>query len=76
MVCDARECTEWLDGFLSQSGFWARAQDIVVRSFGLGTGAFALWADSGGSSVRIRHYDARMVVPLTWDAEGLPNERS
>ena len=71
VVCDAPECTKWLDGFLSQGGFWARAQDTVVRSFGLGTGAFALWADAGSSSVRIRHYDARMVVPLAWDAEGI-----
>lgn len=37
----------------------------------LGTGAFALWLDTARGEVRVRHYDARMVVPLTWDAEGV-----
>jgi A118 family predicted phage portal protein len=43
----------------------------VVRAFGLGTGAFAVWLDVGRRLVRVRHYDARMVVPLSWDAEGV-----
>ena len=71
VVCDSPACTEWLDGFFSQSGFWGRAQETVVRSFGLGTGAFAIWMDTAAHSVRIRHYDARMVLPLSWDAEGV-----
>lgn len=71
VVCDAPACTKWLDGFFSQSGFWGRAQETVVRSFGLGTGAFAIWMDTAARRVRIRHYDARMVVPLSWDVEGM-----
>lgn len=58
VVYDAAACTEWLDGFLTQSGFWGRAQETVVRSFGLGTGAFAIWIDMAMRSVCIRHYDA------------------
>ena len=42
-----------------------------MRAFGLGTGAFALWVDAGSGEVRVRRYDARMVVPLTWDEEGV-----
>ena len=30
----------------------------MVRSFGLGTGAFVIWIDTAMRSVRIRHYDA------------------
>lgn len=71
VVCDAQECTDWLDGFFSATGFWGRAQETVVRSFGLGTGALALWMDTARREVRVRHYDARMVVPLSWDAEGV-----
>ncbi|WP_143252440.1 hypothetical protein [Bifidobacterium thermophilum] len=43
----------------------------MVRAFGLGTGAFAVWLDVGRRLVRVRHYDARMVVSLSWDAEGV-----
>ena len=31
----------------------------------------ALWVDAGAGEVRVRRYDARMVVPLTWDEEGV-----
>ena len=37
----------------------------------MGTGAWALWLDVSTKKVRIRQYDARMVVPLTWDEEGV-----
>ncbi|MCI1879111.1 MAG: hypothetical protein LKI89_02970 [Olsenella sp.] len=66
-----RECTDWLASFFSSTNFWGRAQETVVRAFGLGTGAFAVWMDVGRRLVRVRHYDARMVVPLSWDAEGV-----
>ena len=71
LACSAQACTDWLDSFLSSTNFWGRAQDTVVRAFGLGTGAFALWLDAGRREARVRHYDARMVVPLAWDAEGV-----
>lgn len=47
------------------------AQATVVRAFWLGTDACALWVDLGRKKVRIRHYDARMVIPLTWDEDGV-----
>lgn len=71
VACESWECTDWLGSFFSSTNFWGRAQETVVRAFGLGTGAFAVWMDVGRRLVRVRHYDARMVVPLSWDAEGV-----
>ncbi len=71
VVCEDQKATEWIDGFFSRTGFMAQAQDTVVRAFGLGTGAWALWLDLDRKEVRIRHYDARMVIPLTWDEDGV-----
>ena len=71
VACESQACTGWLGSPLSATGFWGRAQETVVRAFGLGTGTFALWMDVGRRLVRVRHYDARMVVPLSWDAEGV-----
>jgi len=42
-----------------------------VRAFGMGTGAFAMWMDVGRRLVRVRRHDARVVVPLSWDGEGV-----
>ena len=71
VVCENQGATDWLDGFFSATNFFATAQATVVRAFGLGTGAFALWVDLDKRKVRIRHYDARMVIPLTWDEDGV-----
>lgn len=71
VVCDAQECTDWLATYLAETGFMPAAQATVVRAFGMGTGAWALWVDADAKKVRIRHYDARMAVPLTWDEEGV-----
>ena len=71
VVCDGQECTDWLAGWMARTGFLAAAQECVVRAFGLGTGAWALWVDSRSREVRVRRYDARMVVPLTWDEGGV-----
>lgn len=71
VVCDDQGATDWIGSFLSSTNFMAQAQATVVRAFGLGTGAWALWVDAGRRRVRIRHYDARMVVPLTWDEDGV-----
>ena len=69
VVCDSQECTDWLAGFLHRTGFMPQAQNTIVRAFGMGTGAWALWIDAGKKDVRIRRYDARMVIPLSWDEE-------
>ena len=69
MVCDVQEYTDCLEVFLGH-GFWGRAQETVVRSFSLGTGAFALWMGTTGHEARAWHHDARIVVPLSWDTQG------
>ncbi|MFQ9178769.1 MAG: hypothetical protein ACLR3C_01850 [Eggerthella lenta] len=69
VACEEQACTDWLAAWMARTGFLASAQECVVRAFGLGTGAWALWVDAGAGEVRVRRYDARMVVPLTWDEE-------
>ena len=71
VACEEQACTDWLAGWMRRTGFLASAQECVVRAFGLGTGAWALWVDAGTREVRVRRYDARMVVPLTWDEDGV-----
>ena len=71
VVCEDQACTDWLSSFFSAKHFMPAAQATVVKAFGMGTGAWALWVDVGKKAVKVRHYDARMVVPLTWDEEGV-----
>lgn len=71
VACDDQARTDWFSAWMARTGFLAAAQECVVRAFGLGTGAWALWVDAGAGEVRVRRYDARMVVPLTWDEEGV-----
>lgn len=71
VVCEDQWATDWINSFFSSTNFMAQAQATVVRAFGLGTGAWALWLDLDRKKVRIRHYDARMVIPLTWDEDGV-----
>ena len=71
VVCEDQKATDWINAFFSSTNFMNSAQATVVRAFGLGTGAWALWIDLGKRKVRIRHYDARMVIPLSWDEDGI-----
>lgn len=71
VVCEYQAATDWINSFFSSTNFMNAAQATVVRAFGLGTGAWALWIDLDRRKVRIRHYDARMVIPLTWDEDGI-----
>ncbi len=71
VVCDNQKATDWINTFFSSTNFMNSAQATVVRAFGLGTGAWALWLDLDKRKVRIRHYDARMVIPLSWDEDGI-----
>ena len=64
VVCDDQACTDWLAEFLHRAGFMPQAQNTIVRAFGMGTGAWALWVDADARKVRIRHYDSRMVTPF------------
>ena len=71
VVCENQGATDWINSFFSETNFMNAAQATVVRAFGLGTGAWAIWLDLDKRKVRIRHYDARMVIPLTWDEDGI-----
>ena len=71
VVCEDQKATDWINSFFSSTNFMNSAQATVVRAFGLGTSAWALWIDLGKRKVRVRHYDARMVIPLTWDEDGI-----
>lgn len=71
VACDDQACTEWLNAHFSETGFWAASQAMVEKAFGLGTGAWALWLDLDKREVRARCFDARMIVPLTWDEDGV-----
>ena len=71
VVCEDEAANEWLAGFFSETNFMAQAQACLVRAFGLGTGAMTLWVDTVARKVRVRFYDARMVVPLSWDEDGV-----
>ena len=71
VVCEDQKASDWISEYFSENKFMAQAQATVVRAFGLGTGAWALWLDLDRQKVRIRHYDARMVIPLTWDEDGI-----
>lgn len=56
---------------MARTGLLASAQERVARAFGLRTGARTLWVDAGSRKVRVRRYDARMVVPFTWNEDGV-----
>ncbi len=71
VVCENQQCTDWLAGFFARTGFLAQAQATIARAFGLGTGAWAVWLDLDKRCVQVRRYDARMVIPLTWDETGV-----
>ena len=74
ITCEGAKAAKWLDWFLDASNFWVNGQSLVEKSMALGTGAWALWFDVRGyteTAMKIRRYDARMVVPLSWDEEGI-----
>lgn len=42
VVCDDQRATEFLDRCFAGCGFTSRAQEAVMRAFGLGAGAFSV----------------------------------
>ena len=68
---EAPAAAEWLDGWVRSTGFMGRFQDFVERTFALGTGALGLWLDTGRGEAKLRRYDANMVIPLSWDEDGV-----
>lgn len=64
-------CTAYLDDTFREIGFFRNCQSLVQRTFGLGTGCMAPWFDSASLRPMVRRYDARMMVPLSWDDDGV-----
>lgn len=64
-------CNEYLGDLLPRIGFLRHGQALIQRSFGLGTGCWSVWLDSVSAKVQVRRYFANMMVPLTWDDDGI-----
>lgn len=64
---------EALDNWITKSRFIPTAQRCLERAFATGTGALALWFDlkEDEKVIRARRYDARMILPLAWDDDGI-----
>lgn len=61
-----------LSAWESETAFDLLGEGLVERTFGLGTGAWALWiaeGEDGSRKVRARTYDARAILPLSWDVD-------
>lgn len=63
---------EWIHGYCEDNSVYTMFQRGIERAFAMGTGAMALWFDvkDDGTYIRIRRYDAKMIIPLTWDEDG------
>lgn len=70
---DDANVSDLLNDWVSDTMFIPIAQKCLSRAFGVGTGALALWFDRANDEVtiRARRYDARMVLPLSWDDDGV-----
>lgn len=69
---ESADANGWVQGYCEDTGLYALFQRGIERSFAMGTGAMALWFDvrDEGTAIRVRRYDAKMVLPLTWDEDG------
>lgn len=69
---DSADASEWVRGYCEDTGLYALFQRGIERAFAMGTGALALWFDvrDDRTGIRVRRYDAKMVLPLTWDEDG------
>lgn len=70
---DAPNANAWLNAYLGRSDFWPNGQTLIEKAFALGTSAWALSFDvtENATDIRIRRYDARMIIPLSWDDDGV-----
>lgn len=71
---DAPRANAWLQDYLARSNFWPTGQRVVEGCAALGTAAWALSFDvRDGQVARITlpRFDARMVLPLTFDSQGV-----
>lgn len=68
---DDEGCNEWLAQALPRMGFIRTGQALIQRTFAAGTGCWAVWFDDGTGKVMVRRYTAEMIVPLSWDDDGI-----
>ena len=71
-VSESPLANEWVRDYCEDTGLYALFQRGIERTFAMGTGALALWFDvrEEETRIRVRRYDAKMVLPLTWDEDG------
>ncbi len=69
---DSADANEWIQEYCENTGLYVLFQRGIERAFAMGTGALALWFDvrEEGTAIRVRRYDAKMILPLTWDEDG------
>ncbi len=69
---NSADANKWVRGYCEKTGLYALFQRGIERAFAMGTGAMALWFDirDDAATIRVRRYDAKMVIPLTWDEDG------
>ena len=65
--------SELLSEWVKNRKFIPTAQRALERAFGVGTSALALWFEvrDDGADIKVRRYDARTMLPLTWDDDGI-----
>ena len=69
--CEDAACNEWLNDTLERIHFMSRSQGIIAKGFALGTWAWVVWVDTEAKKLQVRRYDARMILPLSWDDDGI-----
>lgn len=69
---ESSDANAWVGDYCESTGLYVLFQRGIERAFAMGTGAMALWFDvrDDGTAIRVRRYDAKMVLPLTWDEDG------
>lgn len=65
------DCNGWIESFLDSVDFELRGQESIMRAFALGTGAWDLSIDTEGGTLQLETYDARCVIPLSWNNSGV-----
>lgn len=69
---EAPKANKWLQDYLAKSNFWPTGYDVVEDAFALGTSAWSLRIDvQEETRILLPHSDARMIVPLVWDVDGV-----
>jgi A118 family predicted phage portal protein len=75
--CEDAATNDWLSAHLEETGFFTHGQRLVERAFALGTGAWALRVEDMLDGARIspdarmvvQRFDARQIIPLTFDED-------